>query len=372
MFSASLNGAAVSSLTITAGSSSVSFYYGDSKAAAPVVTVSGTLTSATQTESVSAAAAAKLEVTQQPASATGGVAFPTQPKVTVEDQFGNAVTTDNTTVVVLTLGANPGSGTLTCGNATASSGVAAFAGCKIDKAGTGYTLVASKSGGGLATATTAAFSIAVGAAAQFLVSASGTATAGTAITSITLTADDAGGNLVTSYSGPQTITWSGATTSPGGNAPVYPVTSVSFTNGASTTALSATLYAAGVNTLTATAAPATGSATINVSAAAQQALRFVTTGSGTTNACPSDQVGNGVSLTAFVAVLDAYGNLTANGASPLTVTIARVTGRRQLPQPGLADGLRLGQPRSDFGVDPAQAAHRKSGRHHLHRIRQDR
>src|SRR4051794_11481476 len=40
LFSASLNGAAVSSLVIGAGSSSVGFYYGDSKAGAPVVTVS--------------------------------------------------------------------------------------------------------------------------------------------------------------------------------------------------------------------------------------------------------------------------------------------------------------------------------------------
>src|SRR6202040_3688626 len=42
---------------------------------------------------VSAAAASQLAYTTQPAGATAGSAFGTQPVVTVEDAFGNTVTT---------------------------------------------------------------------------------------------------------------------------------------------------------------------------------------------------------------------------------------------------------------------------------------
>lgn len=52
---------AVTSVTIPAGSSSVSFYYADTKAGSPVITASGSLTSATQTETITAAVASKLD-----------------------------------------------------------------------------------------------------------------------------------------------------------------------------------------------------------------------------------------------------------------------------------------------------------------------
>jgi hypothetical protein len=64
----------------------------------------------------------------------------------------------STAVVTLAIGTNPGGGTLTCtGGLTraAVAGVATFAGCSIDRAGTGYALTASSSG--LNSATTAVF-----------------------------------------------------------------------------------------------------------------------------------------------------------------------------------------------------------------------
>jgi hypothetical protein len=70
---------------------------------------------------------------------------------------------------------------------------------------------------------------------------------------ITLTAQDPYNNTTPSYTGSHTLAWSGAMTSPGGTAPTYPATAVSFTNGVSTTALSVTLYDAAANTLTASA-----------------------------------------------------------------------------------------------------------------------
>jgi hypothetical protein len=141
------------------------------------------------------------------------------------------------------------------------------------------------------------------------------------------------------------VAWSGAATSPGGTAPAYPAASVSFTDGVSTTSLSATLSSAGANTLTATAAPVTGSTAISVSAAAQQALQYVTSSGGTTNACPTDRVGVAVSLTAFVAVLDSFGNLTSNGVAALAITITKVAGGGgNAPNPGILTVLPSANP----------------------------
>jgi hypothetical protein len=62
--------------------------------------------------------------------------------------------------VTLSIGTNPSGGTLTCTNGqtkAAVAGVATFSGCKIDKAGTGYTLVAAATG--MTSATSTAFTV---------------------------------------------------------------------------------------------------------------------------------------------------------------------------------------------------------------------
>src|SRR6185503_4295047 len=106
----------------------------------------GSLTSAASSAfDITVGPAAKLAFTTQPSGGTGGTAWTTQPVVTVQDAGGNTVTTDTSTVTVAILNnAGPGgvlSGTLT---RAASSGVANFSanGLKIDKAGIGYTLIA--------------------------------------------------------------------------------------------------------------------------------------------------------------------------------------------------------------------------------------
>ena len=87
--------------------------------------------------------ATKLAFTSGPVNAPPGA---TQTiAVSVEDANGNVVTTDNSTVVTLAIGTNPGSGVLTCTSTlsvTAVNGVATFTGCAISAAGTGYTLSA--------------------------------------------------------------------------------------------------------------------------------------------------------------------------------------------------------------------------------------
>ena len=103
---------------------------------------------------------------------------------------------------------------------------------------------------------------------QFVVTAPASATAGTAF-SVTLTAQDAAGNTVVAYTGPQTIGFSGPSSSPGGAAPVSGVGG--FSNGVGTA--SVTLYDAQSTTLTAAQGAATGtSGSITVGAGANHQI----------------------------------------------------------------------------------------------------
>ena len=85
---------------------------------------------------ITAGPATQLVFTTAPVGAAHGANFATQPVVAVEDAQGNVVTSDNATAVTL---AYSGTGTLTCTTnpVTVSAGVATFAGCKVDTAGSG-------------------------------------------------------------------------------------------------------------------------------------------------------------------------------------------------------------------------------------------
>src|SRR5205807_430833 len=88
-----------------------------------------------------------------------------------------------------------------------------FSGCKIDKAGAGYVLTASD---GTRSVDSAAFTVSVGAVSQlgFTTHPDGAATRGVPVpTQPVVTAADAGGNTVTSYSSSITLSiksWTGA------------------------------------------------------------------------------------------------------------------------------------------------------------------
>jgi hypothetical protein len=143
-----------------------------------------------------------LVFTTQPGGGTGGTAWTQQPVVTIEDAGGNTVITDNTDQVTLAILNNAGSGTLTCTTnpVTVNAGVAAFVGCKIDKAGNGYTLKATS--GTLTQANSNAFNITTGPAAKLLFTTQpGGGTGGTAwAQQPVVTVEDAGGNTVTTSS----------------------------------------------------------------------------------------------------------------------------------------------------------------------------
>jgi hypothetical protein len=103
-------------------------------------------------------AAKQVAFTTQPGSALINEALDPQPVVAIQDQFGNTVTSA-TSQVSLVIGTNPpGNGVLN-GTTTVNAvgGVATFSGLNIDKAGTGYTLIASS--GALTTATSTAFTV---------------------------------------------------------------------------------------------------------------------------------------------------------------------------------------------------------------------
>jgi CSLREA domain-containing protein len=111
----------------------------------------------------------------QPGGAAPGAPLSPQPAVRALDAFGASVAS-YTGTVSLAIGANPGGGTLGGVIAMAAvSGTATFSGLSIDRAGGGYTLVASASG--LASVTSAPFDIAAPATATPTATPSATPTA---------------------------------------------------------------------------------------------------------------------------------------------------------------------------------------------------
>jgi hypothetical protein len=142
--------------------------------------------------------ATQLVFTTQPAGATGGSAFSTQPIVTAQDASGNTVQ-DYAGAIALSIGSGGAAGaTLSGCSATFRSGVTSFSGCAIDKAGNAYKLQASA---GALSGTSSSFNVTVGPAAQlaFTTQPAGAVSNAAFSTQPTVTAQDAGGNTVTSY-----------------------------------------------------------------------------------------------------------------------------------------------------------------------------
>ncbi len=144
IFAAASGGSPITSVTIPSGQSSVSFYYGDTTTGSPIITASSSgLQSGLQTETITPAPENKLVLTTVPPSTfTAGTTFGVG--VTVEDQFGNTITTGNTGStdnIRITLTG----GTFSTGGTTqtvaASNGVATFNNLQINSPGS-YTITA--------------------------------------------------------------------------------------------------------------------------------------------------------------------------------------------------------------------------------------
>src|SRR5207248_2593272 len=96
-------GASVTSVTIPAGSSSVSFYYGATLAGTPTITASGPLTSALQQETITPAAVDKLLFVTAPSGNQTATATATigAYQIQEQDQFANPVTASSAVAVSL-------------------------------------------------------------------------------------------------------------------------------------------------------------------------------------------------------------------------------------------------------------------------------
>ena len=138
-------------------------------------------------------------VTQQPpASVTAGTPFGLT--VQAEDSSGNPITSFNGTVTVA-LASNPGGamlgGTLTV---TASGGVATFSGLTLNKAASGYTLVATSSD--LGQGVTSAMTVTPASATQLVITQQPPATVKVSSAfALKASIEDAYGNVVTTASG---------------------------------------------------------------------------------------------------------------------------------------------------------------------------
>ncbi|MBM3907484.1 MAG: hypothetical protein FJ363_05290 [Gemmatimonadetes bacterium] len=146
----------------------------------------------------------KLVIGTQPANGTAGVALAAV-TVAAQDADGNVVT-PFTGDVSVALGTNPGSATLS-GTTTvkAVAGVATFSDLKVNRPGTGYTLVFSSAP--LTAATSSAFNVVAGTADQLaFTGVPSVAEAGVTVTQpVTVAVQDAAGNAVTGFTGEVTL-----------------------------------------------------------------------------------------------------------------------------------------------------------------------
>jgi signal peptidase I len=145
----------------------------------------------------------KLEFATEPSNSTGGIAFGSQPAVSILTSGGGATT--SAAPVMLSI-STPAGATLSCSAnpVAAVAGTAHFSGCRIDKAGT-YTLTAASPG--LSSAISANITVSIGGASQLFFRATpGNTARNTAFTNQpVVVVQDAGGNTVTTSSIPITL-----------------------------------------------------------------------------------------------------------------------------------------------------------------------
>jgi hypothetical protein len=273
----------------------------------------GALTGATSTAfNINPATASQVVFTTQPTNTVAGAHITPAVQVSVEDAFGNVVTSDSSNVTVA-IGTNPSSGTLS-GTLTvaAVSGVASFSNLSINKAGTGYTLTAAD--GALTGATSTAFNVTPAAASQVIFTTQPTNTvAGAHITpAVQVSVEDAFGNVVTSDTSNVTVAI-GNNPSSGTLSGTLTVAAVGGV--ASFSDLSINKAGTGY-TLTAADGALTGatSGAFNITPAAASQLVFTTQ--------PSNaQAGASISPAVQVSVEDAFGNVVTTNSSTVTVAI---------------------------------------------------
>jgi trimeric autotransporter adhesin len=165
--------------------------------------------------------ATHLVFTTEPGDTDEGVAVSPLPVVALEDAAGATATSSD--LIMLTIGTNPGDGTLSCAPVAATLGAAAFPDCSISNAGVGYTLVATDetNPSTILSATSSPFDVTTGPGGN-----SGDGGASTHLvfteepggTTTEVTVEDAGGDPITSGPGSTDVITLGIGTNPGGGA----------------------------------------------------------------------------------------------------------------------------------------------------------
>jgi hypothetical protein len=279
-----------------------------------LVAASSGLASATSASfGVSGGVATQLAFVQQPSGASAGTAI--TPAVTVEgrDANGNVVPTFTGDVTVAITGGTGTAGATLSGTktVTAVAGVATFAGLAVDKAGTGYTLTATASGP--ASATSAAFDVAAGAASQLAFTTQPVTTTAGVRFGVVVTARDSVGNTAGTFTGNVALAITGGTGRAG--AALRGTTTVAAVAGVATfSGLSVDSAGTGY-TLTATAsgAGAATSASFAVTAAPASRLAF--------SVEPPANVATGAAFAVAVAARDSLGNAVTSFTGSVSVAI---------------------------------------------------
>ena len=308
-------------VTVVGGTATFSNLVFDTAGTYTLTATSGTLASATSTSFViSAGAPSKLAYSQQPSNSAAGAPITPAITVSIEDAFGNVVTSSSASVA-LAIGTNAGgTGTVLSGGASiaAVNGVATFPAVSINKVGTGFTLVASSTG--LTSATSSPFNIIAGAAAKLVFTTqpnnNANVAAGAAI-NLVVQVQDASGNVVTTDTSAVTIAIG---TNPGLSTLSGTTTTNAVAGVATFTGLGLSLNKVGTGyTLVASDAnPAVTSATsntFNIVAGAAASLQFVQQ--------PTDTVAGAiVTPPVTVRIFDANGNPLTTSVTVVTLTIA--------------------------------------------------
>ena len=257
-------------------------------------------------------APAQLVFSDQPSSAEAKAAISPPIKVQVQDANGNLVTTA-TDSITLAIGSSSGGaklgGTLT---AAAVGGEATFSTISIDKAGSGYTLIASVSG--LTSATSSSFNITAGAATQLVFSVQpSSAEVNAAISpAIKVQVKDANGNLVTTSTDAITLAMG---INPGGAKLSGTLTAAAVGGEATFNNVSIDKMGTGF-TLTAASGSLSSvtSSAFNVTAGAATQLVFSVQPSGA-------EVNGAISPAIKVQVQDANGNLVTTATDKITLAM---------------------------------------------------
>jgi Beta-propeller repeat len=271
-----------------------------------IETAPGGLTGpASNSFTITPAAANQLVFGVQPSNTTAGTAITPAVAVKIEDQFGNVVTTDTTDQVTLGIAMGPGtfSGSSTT-TVTASAGVATFSNLQLNTAGS-YTLSETASGG-LTGPASNSFTVTPATANQLAFGQQPTTTTAGAPLSpaVTVLIEDQFGNLVTTDN---TDAVTVGVASGSGSFTGASTTTVTASSGIATFA-NLHLNTAGTYTLTDTASSLSGPASSNftVTAGAVDHLSV--------SAIPSS-ITAGTGLGLIVTALDPFGNPTTDSGT---------------------------------------------------------